>query len=50
MKKILIIKENHTFKVGEIVEVSDERADSAVGRGLAEFVKEKKETKKSEKL
>jgi hypothetical protein len=50
MKKILIIAENHTFKVGEIVEVSDERADSAVTRKLAEYVKEKKETKKSEKL
>ena len=49
--KIKIIGQNETFKIGEIVDISEERAKSAIERGLAELVKkEKKETIKLPKL
>lgn len=48
--KVKIINYNSTFKIGEVVDISEERAKSAVERGLAEYVIEKKETKKPKKL
>jgi glycosyltransferase involved in cell wall biosynthesis len=48
--KIQITGKNSTFKIGEIVDISKERAERAIALGLAIKVTGKKEAKKDEEL